>query len=106
VAPEAQSWATLGGWESVAARVSSGGWRWGTELIAGARLSEGEEAGSGRREPKGKTYFHKCAINTRASWAGRVGFSPREERGQREPGELKAGWAARSAGPKIRKKNF
>jgi hypothetical protein len=63
-------------------------------------------AGSGRHEPKGKTYFRKCAINTRASWVGRVGFSPREERGQREPAGPKAEGAARSAGPKIRKKNF
>jgi hypothetical protein len=52
-------------------------------------------AGTGRREPKGKTYFLKCAINMLASWADRVGFDPREERGQREP-----------AGPKARKKNF
>jgi hypothetical protein len=29
VAPEARSWAALDGRESVAARVSSGGWRWG-----------------------------------------------------------------------------
>jgi hypothetical protein len=63
-------------------------------------------AGSGRREPKGKTYFRKHAINLWASWAGRVGFDPREERGQREPAGPKAGWAARSAGPKARKKNF
>jgi hypothetical protein len=38
--------------------------------------------------------------------AGRVGFGPREERGQWELGGPKAGWAARSAVPKIRKKNF
>jgi hypothetical protein len=67
---------------------------------------EGEVADSGRREPKGKTYFRKRAINTRASWAGRVGFGPREERGQWEPAGPKVGWAAWSAGPKIRKKNF
>jgi hypothetical protein len=45
VAPEARSWAALGGRESVAARVSSGGWRWGIELTAGARLSEGRGRG-------------------------------------------------------------
>jgi hypothetical protein len=67
---------------------------------------EGEATGSGRREPKGKMYFHKRAINTRACWAGRVGFSPREETGQWEPAGPKVGWAARSAGPKIRKMNF
>jgi hypothetical protein len=81
--------------------VELGGARW-----PGCQRDEGEAAGSGRREPKGKTYFHKCAINTRASWADRVGFGPREERGQREPGGPKAGWASSSSGPKIRKKNF
>jgi hypothetical protein len=35
-----------------------------------------------------------------------VGFSLRERRGQREPARPKAKWAARSAGPKVRKKNF
>jgi hypothetical protein len=40
MAPEARSGAALGVRESVAVRASSGGWRWGTELIAGARLSE------------------------------------------------------------------
>ncbi len=34
VAPEARSWAVLRGRESVAARASSGGWRWGMELTA------------------------------------------------------------------------
>jgi hypothetical protein len=33
-----------------------------------------------------------------------VGFGLRERRGQREPAGPKAGWAARSAGPEIRKK--
>jgi hypothetical protein len=35
VAPEAWSWAALGGRGAVEARASSGGWRWGMELIAG-----------------------------------------------------------------------
>jgi hypothetical protein len=35
-----------------------------------------------------------------------VGFGLRERRGQRELAGLKATWAARSAGPKARKKNF
>jgi hypothetical protein len=34
------------------------------------------------------------------------GFGLRERRGQREPAGLKAEWAARSVGPKARKKNF
>jgi hypothetical protein len=35
VAPEAWSWAALGGRGAVAARASLGGWRWGMELTAG-----------------------------------------------------------------------
>jgi hypothetical protein len=54
------------------------------KLIARAHLTEGREGGGqlGRREPKGKMYFRKYAINTRASWASKVEFGPREERGQ------------------------
>jgi hypothetical protein len=40
VAPEARSGAALGGREAMATWASSGGWRWGTELTAGARLTE------------------------------------------------------------------
>jgi hypothetical protein len=49
-----------------------------TKPIAGAHLTERREGGSqlGRREPKGKTYFRKYAIDTRASWAGKVEFGP------------------------------
>jgi hypothetical protein len=77
VAPEAQSWAALGGWESVVVWASSGGWRWGTELTAGARLSEKRGRGGrrGRREPKGKTYFCEDATDARARWAGGGSFS-------------------------------
>jgi hypothetical protein len=41
------------------------------KLTAWAHLTERREGGGqlGRREPKGKTYFRKYAINTRASWA-------------------------------------
>jgi hypothetical protein len=35
-----------------------------------------------RREQKGKTYFREDATDTRARWADKGGFSPREERGQ------------------------
>jgi hypothetical protein len=57
--PEAWSWAALGGRGIVTAWVSSGSWRWGVELTAGARLTERRGRGDqlGRREPKGKTYF-------------------------------------------------
>jgi hypothetical protein len=56
-----------------------------TNLTAQAHLIERRERGGqlGRREPKGKTYFHNYAIDTRASWAGEVEFGPWEERGQR-----------------------
>jgi hypothetical protein len=59
------------------------------KLTVGAHLTERREGGGqlGRREPKGKMYFHKYATDTRASGAGKVEFGPREERGQR------AGWA-------------
>jgi hypothetical protein len=73
----------------VEGRVARGGQRrreevamvsqWGrkTNLTAQAHLTERRGGGQlGRREPKGKTYFRKHAINTRVSWAGRVGFSP------------------------------
>jgi hypothetical protein len=59
--------------------------RWGrkTNLIARAHLIERREGGGQfrRREPKGKVYFCKYTIDTRASWAGRVEFGPRGERG-------------------------
>jgi hypothetical protein len=76
VAPEARSWAALGGRESVAARASSGGWMWGTELTAEARLPERRGRGGrrGRREPKGKTYSREDATDVRARWAGRGSF--------------------------------
>jgi hypothetical protein len=56
-----------------------------TKLTARAHLIERREGNGqlGRCELEGKTYFHKYAINTRASWAGKVEFSPREEIGQR-----------------------
>jgi hypothetical protein len=44
-----RSGAALGDRESVAARASSGSWRWGTKLIAGAQLSE-KRGGGGRLE--------------------------------------------------------
>jgi hypothetical protein len=62
----------------------------------------------GRRESKEKAHFCKYANGARGlsglGWP--VGFGLRERRGQREPAGLKAEWAARSAGPKARKKEF
>jgi hypothetical protein len=97
VAPETRSWAALDGWESVAARASSGGWRWGTELTAGARLSERRGRGGrrGRSEAIGKTYSREDATDTWARWAGRGGFSLWGQRGQR------AGWAKGRVGRKV-----
>jgi hypothetical protein len=59
VAPEAWSWAALGGRGAVAVRASLGGWKCGVELTAGAQLIERRGRGGqlGRRESKGKTYF-------------------------------------------------
>jgi hypothetical protein len=62
----------------------------------------------GRRESKEKAHFCNYANGARGlSDLGRpMGFSLRERRGQREPAGPKAEWAARSARPKARKKNF
>jgi hypothetical protein len=76
-------------------------------MTAGARLSEKRGRGNrrGRCEPKGKTYSREDTTNARARWAGRGSFDLRgsEANGLAGP---KAGWAARLARPKIRKKNF
>jgi hypothetical protein len=68
VAPEARSWVALGGREAMAARASSGGWRWGTELTAGARLTERRGRGGqlGRHEPKEKMYSREDTTDVRA----------------------------------------
>jgi hypothetical protein len=97
VAHEARSWAALGGREVVVARASSGGWRWGTELTAGARLTERRGRGGqlGRRKPKGKMYSREDATDARARWAGRGGFGLREQQGQR------AAWAKGRVGCKV-----
>jgi hypothetical protein len=82
VAPEAWSWAALGGQGAVAARASSGGWSWGMELTAGDRVTERRGRGGqlGRREPKGKTYFPR-GRDRRAGWLGQ-----RPSRPQGRPG--------------------
>jgi hypothetical protein len=97
VAPEARSWAALGGKESVVARASSGGWRWGTELTVGARLSEKQGRGGrrGRREPKGKMYSREDATDAWVRWAGRGSFGLRGQRGQW------ASWAKGWVGRKV-----
>jgi hypothetical protein len=79
VAPEARSGAALGGREAVAARASSGDWRWGMELTAEARLTERRGKGGqlGRRKPKGKTYSREDATDALARWAGRGGVDLR-----------------------------
>jgi hypothetical protein len=55
------------------------------KLIARAHLTDRRERSDqlGRREPKGKTYFREDATDARARWAGKGGFGPRKERGQR-----------------------
>jgi hypothetical protein len=69
----------------------------GTELTAGARLTERRGKGGqlGRREPKGKTYSREDATDARARWAGRGGFGLRGQRGYR------AGWAKGRVGRKV-----
>jgi hypothetical protein len=91
VAPEARSWAALGGRESVAARVSSGGWRWGMELTAGARLTE--------------TWERRPARKARTKREDVFPMKTRPTRGLDGPaGTVSAEWAARSAEPKSRKR--
>jgi hypothetical protein len=54
--------------------------RWGrkTKLTAQAHLIERREGGGplGRRELKGKAYFHKYVVDTWATWADMVKFGP------------------------------
>jgi hypothetical protein len=54
------------------------------ELTAGAHLTErrGRSDQLRRREPKGKTYSHRDAIDARAGWADEGGFGLRGQRGQ------------------------
>jgi hypothetical protein len=69
-------WAARGGWrrQEEVAMVGQQGRK--MKQTARAHLTERREGGGqlGRREPKGKTYFRKYAIDTRASWAGKVEF--------------------------------
>jgi hypothetical protein len=97
VAPEAWSWAALGGWGAVAARVSSGGWRWEMELTVGARLTgdEGEAVGSEGTNQTGKRISREDATDARAGWADRDGFGLRGRHGQW------AGWARGRVGRKV-----
>jgi hypothetical protein len=76
---------------------SSGGWRWGRELIAGARLTvrRGRGGQLRRSEPKGKMYSREDVTDARARWAGRGSFGLWGQRGQR------AGWAKGRVGHKV-----
>jgi hypothetical protein len=60
---------------SVVTRSGSAGAGWKTELTAGARLTERRERSDqlGRREQKGKMYFHKDATDTRVRWGRGAG---------------------------------
>jgi hypothetical protein len=77
------------------------------ELTAGARLTERRGRGGqlGRREPKGETYSREDATDARARWADRAVLAYGGSEASRLAGP-EAEWAARSAGPKVRKKNF
>jgi hypothetical protein len=95
-------------WKSAATWPGSGSAGEKTKLTAGAYLTERREGGGQleRHEPKGKMYFRKYATDARASWAGKDGFSPREERGQRGRLGQRPSGPVRLAGPKAKKKNF
>jgi hypothetical protein len=75
-----------------------------TKLTSGARLTKRQGRGGqlGRREPKGKTYSREDA---RARWAGRAVSACGGSEASGLAG-LEVEWAARSAGLKIRKRNF
>jgi hypothetical protein len=60
----------------------------------------------GRRELKGKTYSRRDATDARAGWAGEGGGSAGGGSEASGLARLKAEWAARLVGPKVRKKNF
>jgi hypothetical protein len=78
------------------------------ELTAGARLTKKRERSDqlGRRKPKGKTHSRRDATDTWAVWASEGGFRPAGTARPAGPAGPKAEGAARSAGPKARKKNF
>jgi hypothetical protein len=78
------------------------------KLTAEAHLTERREGGGqlGRREPKGKMYFRKYATDAWASWAGKDGFGPQEERGQRGRLGQRPSGPVRLAEPNAKKKNF
>jgi hypothetical protein len=101
VAPEAWSWVALGGRGAVAAQASSGGWRWGMELTAERRSVAGWKARTKRED-----VFPVKTRPTRelGGPAGTVSaYGGGAASGLAGP---EAEWAARSAGPNIRKKKF
>jgi hypothetical protein len=97
---------------SEARRISDRGWptRWGRRdrhagLMRQRRIERRRR--DGWRESKEKAHFCNYANGARglSSLGRHVGFSLQERRGQRELAGPKAEWAARSVGPKARKKN-
>ncbi len=91
------------------ARPGSAGTVGKTDPTGGVHTSargEREGADDGRRESKEKAYFCNYAngVHGPSGLGQPVGFGLREKRGQRGPAGPKAEWAARSAGPKARKR--
>jgi hypothetical protein len=78
---EVRGWAARGGRRRREEVAMVGRWGRKTKLTARAHLIERQDGGDqlGRCEPKGKMYFRKYAIDSRAGWAGKVEFGPREE---------------------------
>jgi hypothetical protein len=94
-------------WNSVATRPGSASVGWKTELTPEAHLTERRERSDqlGRREPKGKMYFHKDATDAQARWVGEDSFGlwgggQRGQLGQRLSGPV------RLAETKAKKKDF
>jgi hypothetical protein len=77
-----------------------------TGLTRGAHASVVDSEKASRTEGVNQRRKHTSAITPTAPVGRPVGFGLRERRGQQESAGPKAEWAARSAGPKVKKKIF
>jgi hypothetical protein len=96
-----------GGGERRWQRSAGGGGRRNCHPGPTYQRDEREAASSEGSNQKGKRISANTLSTRGLSGLGRpVGFGLRKKGGQRGSAGLKAEWAARSAGPKVRKKNF